>query len=379
MELAYIVYTFIFAFTLLFAFMGVNAGRTRNMVVERYKVWSYWGIAIVFYTLLVGLRENVGIDYTSYKNVFDELMQVGLSYRQQDIIYYLFLPAVENIHYNLFIAFLAFITIFFIFKNFEDQPQILVLYLFFYFTFLIFFLTLNIMRQNAACFVAFFAVKCFKEKEYGRFIAYYSLAFILHASVLFLLPFVFLFKYDFFKFRWLQYVLLLTTFLGSNILFSYIEPKLGLLSALDIGQYNFYLENYEYLVERGLEMKNSSGGTGLFKYLTLSLDCLAIFYSTKLKRSFSHYHFTLFYNFFIIGAILSNIASFHETADRLVYYFLFYRIYIYAVLFYYIYYKTEKLPLLKLLCICIMLIGVVVFYFNIHRGNMDIAPFQFIN
>lgn len=69
MELAYIVYTALFAVTMLFAYLGINAnrGRARDNVVITPKAWFYWGIAILFYTLILGLRENVGIDYTSYK------------------------------------------------------------------------------------------------------------------------------------------------------------------------------------------------------------------------------------------------------------------------------------------------------------------------
>ena len=303
--------------------------------------------------------------------------------RQKDIIFYLFFPIVKNFHYNIFISFLAFLTIFFLFKSFEDRIKILPYYLFFYFTLLTFFTSLNVMRQHAVFFILLFSINQFYKKKYSYFIVSYVLATIIHFSALFVLPFIFLFRKDLIKSRLLQYGLLFSTFWGGYTLFNYIiEPLMSVLSQLNIGdQYAGYMQNPEFWIQRVVDRRNDASGTGLFRYLLLSIDCVVIFYSAKLKEEYPQYNFVLFYNFFIVGAIVTNITNFHEAANRLISYFEFYRIYIYAIFFYYLFSdrtNKELYMLRSFLSASFFSICLIFFYLTIHRGPMRISPFNFL-
>ena len=382
MVLTYVIYTFLFAFTMSFAYLGIKENGQYDSVIKK-SIWLYWGIAIALYTLIVGLRENVGIDYFAYKRIFFELMAFSQEVRQKDIIFYLFFPIVKNFHYNIFISFLAFLTIFFLFKSFEDRIKILPYYLFFYFTLLTFFTSLNVMRQHAVFFILLFSINQFYKKKYSYFIVSYVLATIIHFSALFVLPFIFLFRKDLIKSRLLQYGLLFSTFWGGYTLFNYIiEPLMSVLSQLNIGdQYAGYMQNPEFWIQRVVDRRNDASGTGLFRYLLLSIDCVVIFYSAKLKEEYPQYNFVLFYNFFIVGAIVTNITNFHEAANRLISYFEFYRIYIYAIFFYYLFSdrtNKELYMLRSFLSASFFSICLIFFYLTIHRGPMRISPFNFL-
>ena len=128
MELAYIVYLSVFAVTILCAFVATRSQRYES----RYWMWA--GIAIVFYTLAAGLRAKISIDINPYARMFDK---IGLGYSSledvdTDMIYYIFLPVVKYLHFNVFTGFLALMIIFFIFRIFQDKPQLLVFYCLFF-------------------------------------------------------------------------------------------------------------------------------------------------------------------------------------------------------------------------------------------------------
>jgi hypothetical protein len=380
MELAYIIYSLIFVVTMFCAYMGriTNGQYDEIQLSKKVQVWIWFGIAIIFYTLVLGFRENVGFDYTSYQLVFQDLIRYGSTTRDVDIIYYIFLPIVKNLHYNFFTAFLAFTTSFFVFKCFEQRMNILLLYLFFFFTFVVFLNSINIARQTSAFFILFFAINQFLNKKYKKFIAYYIIAFIVHKSCLVMLPFIFLLKYDFFKYRWLQYALLLMAFFYGKLIFGQISVGVFGINLEEFLGYEHYINNFDLWMDRVIDIKNEVQGTGLYPLLVLFTDGIAIFYSRSLKEKFKCYHINLFYNFYILGAIFEPILQFHETGMRVISYFAMYRIYIYAILFYYLFKESRNSIFMKVICIAIMLIAIVFFYVYISRERGGIAPYQFL-
>ncbi|MDR1180534.1 MAG: EpsG family protein [Bacteroidales bacterium] len=381
MELAYIVYTSIFAVTMFCAYVGriTNGAHVTIQPNKKSKVWMWFGVAIIFYTLTLGLRENVGLDYMSYKLVFNNLIRYTNYRGDLDIIYYMFLPIVKNFHYNFFTAFLAFTTIFFVFKCAEDRMDILLFFLFFFLTFNVFLNSINIARQTSAFFIMFYAINQFLKKKYKKFIIYYILAFALHKSCIIILPFIFVLGYDFIKYRWLQYTLLFVAYFSGFVIFKQISSLfIGMDIFYNIG-YEEYVNNFDLWAEKGIERRQEHQGTGLYSLLTLFVDSMVIFYSPKLKHEFRRNHIVLFYNMYLIGAILSYITVFHETMHRLTNNFEMFRIYIYAMFFYYIFKNSKSSVLVKLMCMTIMLLGIVFFYASISRGRGGVAPFHFLN
>jgi hypothetical protein len=143
--------------------------------------------------------------------------------------------------------------------------------------------------------------------------------------------------------------------------------------------YEEYVNNFDYYVERRIEYGQEHQGSGLYTLLVLFVDSIVIFYSPKLKSEFRRDRIVLFYNMYLIGAILAHITVFHDTIQRATNNFEMFRIYIYAMFFHYIF-KNSKSPILvKLMCVIIMLLGVAFFYVTISRARSGIAPFQFLN
>jgi len=381
MELAFIIYTLIFLFTLTFAFVGINAAQWRDDAGKSWKTWGYWSIAIVFYTLILGLREDVGLDYTSYKNVFINMVHSGGELEGIDFIYYIFLPIVQGVHYNIFIAFLAFLVILFIFLVFADRSKILLFYLLIFFTLLPFFISLNIMRQYAAMFIIFYAFNQILKSNYIGFFLSYLLAFVIHKSCLILFPFVFFLRVDFFKYTSIQYILLIVSFLYGSFIFEMISELLRVLSLPDfLSLYQQqYVESFDFRTDRASEITEESKSTGFFPIFLTSITLVVILFSRKLKIKYEKYNFIFYYNLYFIGVIFSNILSYNEGLDRLVQYFTFYRSYIFSIFLYYIFLDSEKKYfLVKVFLIFVIFISLVFFYMVIYRGTMKISPFQFI-
>ncbi|MDR2830864.1 MAG: EpsG family protein [Methanobrevibacter sp.] len=373
MELAYLVYTVIFVVTLFFAYAGIKRNDNFHKITSR-KTWFFWGIAIAFYTVILGLRKDVGIDYVTYKGMFEVID----AFTKTDVIYFLFTGIVKNYHYNYFIALLAFVPICFVFLFFKDKIKFLMLFLFFYFTWGIMFDSLNIMRQIAACTIIVYAVTKYLDKDYVKFIIFTILALCFHRSSLSVLPFIFLFRFDFTKSRRIILCLLVFSFVfGQNIYNQFLFPVLNkFFIAVDVSSgYSIYLENFDLYSERGLILVES--GTGLFNIFNLFVVIYAVFFSEILKEKYKRYNFNLYYNFMIVGTVCYNIFRYHEMLNRMCYYFMYFRLIVFAVLFYYLLFVQENTTF-KLLCVGIMLFGVVNYYYQIYMCSQDIAPFRFI-
>ena len=388
-----VVYTLIPAVTLFFAYLGVHSNRGHDGIrpSNAARVWCAWWTAIVFYTLMLGLRMDVGADYVGTKFVFQDIIN-GQFGRSPDIIYLIFTPVVEFGHLNFFIAFMAFVNIFFIFKNFENKMKILPFYLMFFFTLQTFLSTLSMMRQSAAFFILFYAMNCFLDRRYKQFVCYYIFAFIFHKSCLLVLPFLFLFKYDLFKQRWLQYALLFSCFIFGARIFELVTPY---VSFLDMGTgegYDIYIEQFEHRAENTLEQIEEHEGSGLFAYFILMLNCITIYYSKQLKDRYKHYHIVFFYNFFILGSMMAPVVQFNIEATRVNQYIEIHRLYIYAILVYNIFSskpdihnnlalknKHEINVIMKIVCIMILFLSVIFYYRTIMSGQeILLTPWQWI-
>jgi hypothetical protein len=374
MELAYLVYTLIFAVTLFFAYAGVKRNGNFHKVTSR-KTWIFWGIAIIFYTIILGLRKNVGIDYVTYKEMF---ARIDAS-TQTDVIYFLFTGIVKNYHYNYFVALLAFVPICFIFLFFKDKIKFLVLFLFFYFTWGTMFYSLNIMRQMAACTIMVYAVTKYLDKDYVKFIIFTVFALCFHRSSLLVLPFIFLFRFDFTKSRRLLIIclLVLSFVFGQNIYSKFLLPVLSKsFIAVDVfSGYNVYLENFNFWAERGFTLIES--GTGLFNIFNLFVVIYAVFFSDILKEKYKQYNFNVYYNFMIVGTVCYNIFRYNELLNRICDYFVYFRLIVFAMLFYYLLFVQENRDF-KFICVGIMLFGIVNYYYQIYMCSQHIAPFHFI-
>ncbi|GAB3940719.1 hypothetical protein GCM10028805_02950 [Spirosoma harenae] len=381
MESAYIVYTCLMLFTIIFS-IPVLAFKPIGMVSDnRYEVLYKDNrfktiLVILIYTLVIGLRYNVGKDYTAYLDWYKELFRYGHFLEDKELGYVLLNEVLYwlNAHYSFLFISLAFLQIFFLFKALERFKFILPWYLFFFFTTLLMFSSMNIMRQTLAYFILFYCINILEEKKYISALFFFLLALSFHTSVLlvaWLYPFL---KFNWFKNRIIQVCLLIFfTFFSTNIL-----SLLTLVSSPitgSLGNYQYYLENSDQMQELTVENAN---GLGLGKYLWFFIDSIIIYYSLILKERFKYYSFTKFYNLYFLGVLLEKMFSGNFIFLRTNDYFLNFRVVILSFLCFYLFNKENRQIHNLIVGGGILITTLFFFYRGIYNSAAQCSPFQLI-
>lgn len=379
---AYLIYSTLFIVTLWLSYIAYLCNNKQDYILKDKSKYIHIILTfiIIFYTTILGLRKDVGIDYGSYLHIF-KIYKFTDNISDEDLIYQIFAPLIVKygIHYNFFIAFLAFVLIYSLINTFKDKLSLLYIYVFYFFTGLIMLTSLSIMRQYGAYFLVLYSFSCFFSKKYKKSIFIFIIAFTLHKTCIVYLPFLFLRQIDIFKHKWLQFILLFTSFFIGESIFKYIlnnELMDALTPYLGKSDYTAYTNSYNFT-----QMSNTSQdvvNTGLYKYFLLVLDICIIYYSTRLKQLYTKYNIIFFYNLYIFGIIGQNIFSFNEITSRIFIYFEYYRIYILSILTYDCFKVQRKNTLLKLFFYTVIILSIVFFYRCIGSKTAGCAPWQFI-
>jgi hypothetical protein len=332
---------------------------------------------IFIYTFFVGLRYNVGYDYSGYTGWFKELKNTGIFPVDNDIGFVWLNEFLVNYgfeSYSLFIV-IAFLQILFLLLFLKRLSLLRSWYFYFYFTSLLFFVSMNAMRQTLAFLIFAYSIQIFYEKKYCKtfFLALFALSIHKTAIMVFvLLPFL--------KFEWFRNVkiqiglLILSVFVLPSffaILLNYVTPLVNVLG------YGYYIDNLDYMKEITDENK---AGDGLSIFLFFFVDLFIILFYDKLKSSFANYNFIQFYNLYFIGLILSRIFADNFILARIADYFIFFRVVTLSFLMYYIFTISSKKTTGKLIkpIAVIICLGMLLFYYKaIYNNAAGIAPFQF--
>jgi len=332
---------------------------------------------ILFYTLTVGLRYYVGKDYAGYTSWFKELDYTGKFPVDNDfgfiwlnkILVYL-----EFESYSLFIV-LAFLQILFLLLFLKSIPFLRYWYFYFFFTSLLFFVSMNAMRQTLAFLIFMYCIQLYNKKEFYKLFFIAILAFSVHKTVLMLFVLLPLIKIEWFKNVKKQILFfLLAVFVLPNffmILLAYFNPLINLLG------YSYYMENLDTLRDYTQENKV---GDGLSVFLFFFVDLMIILFYDKLKIRFQKYYFIQFYNLFFIGVILSRMFKGNFILERISDYFIFFRVIIMAFLMLYIFrmLKSSESKIIKPIAILICVAMLLFYYKGIYNNAAEVAPIQFI-
>ncbi len=331
---------------------------------------------IFIYSLIIGLRYNVGRDYVGYTDWFKELRHTGHFPVDNDFGFIWlnkFLVEFGFESYCLFII-IAFLQILFLLLSLKKIPFIRSWYFFFFFTTLLFFVSMNTMRQTLAFLIFMFCLQQFNEKKIITVLLLAFLAFSMHKTVILLfllLPFL---KFEWFKNVKAQIiVLILSVFIFPNffsILLGYAAPFINLLG------YDYYLENLDLMKEITDETQR---GDGLSIFLFFFIDLFIILFYKRMKERFRDYNFVPFYNLFFIGLVLSRIFAQNFILARIADYFIAFRVIILAFLLFYVFniskYSVKKIT--KPIAIFICFVMLLFYYKAIYNNAADIAPIQF--
>ncbi|QOG04124.1 EpsG family protein [Flavobacterium sp. MDT1-60] len=373
----YIFYTF---FLLLCLFLSQKIVLKKNFVNKSLEIdfaRPSLYVLMLIYSLIIGLRYNVGRDYYGYTEWFKELRHTGRFPVDNDFGFIWlneFLVHFDFESYALFIV-LAFLQILFLLLFLKRIPFLRAWYFYFFFTSLLFFISMNAMRQTLAFLIFAYCLQLFYDKKYYHTLFIAILAFSIHKTVIvpfILLPFL---RVEWFKSVKSQLVLLfLSVFVLPaffTILLDFATPFINLLG------YNYYIENLDYMKEITDENKR---GEGLAIFLFFFVDLFIILFYEKLKTAFQELYFVKFYNLYFIGLMLSRIFAENFILSRIADYFISFRIIILSFLMFYIFNssKIQKNKIIKAIAILTCFVMLLFYYKAIYNNAGDIAPFQFI-
>jgi hypothetical protein len=379
--------TFIVYFTLLFVIPFAGSKLKYYINFNKYKIHPFYWVGVLCFTIIIGLRYDVGVDYLLYKDVYMNSM-----YKNADFIagigkYVTFDPAFSAIVYFftrfrlhfcfLFIA-IAFLQSFFLFK-FCQQYKFTAGWLLFYFiTSATFFDSLNGMRQMTAFFMFLNTLKFIQERKLAQYTISIIIISLFHVTVLLMLPFYFIANHTLIKKEKLGISLILLSFLFSNqinhiiwnVLFSSIEKIVG-----DYRMASYLTQSDDLMVSA------RSSSLGIAQLIYLSTDIFTIININKLRKFYKNsFNIDIFFNLFIIGSILYNISEGSITLNRINYYFVNFRFIMLGLITYML---TKSINVknkntINIIILLLILISLAWFINAILNGSKN-SPYQFIN
>lgn len=370
----FFIYTFIMFFCI---FMSRKLTHTIQNNNQYHNYILYTNIIILVYTLIVGLRYNVGVDYQNYYKWYRTLYITDkFPVEDADIGYYYLNRFVKyfNIHYCFIFIVLAFGLIFSLLKAVKFTRFLYPIYFFFFFC-IIFNDSLNIMRQIMAFYIWYYAYVLYFNKRIKTALLVAFIGFLFHkSSILAILWFPFLYI-DVFKNRFLTTIIIIISFILGKIFYENIRVLLILGSAIG-GRLGTLLT--EEKLNQFEEYTEGVESQGIAAIIYLCINIIIIYFSKKLKNEYKDYKFTFFYNLYMVGQCLNPIAMSNGIMVRANYYFDLHKI---LILSFFVFYfwgnKNKKNVIPKLITIIILLIYLFLHYRHIINSQ-TINPYQTI-
>ena len=306
---------------------------------------SFWKleiiIPIIIFSLVSGMRYNVGADHLTYLDNYLNGRYSG----KGEVLFNVFsdIGWYFNLHYTVFFGLIAFAQILFFFLAFRHERFLFPLLIFFLFTTGNYLFLMNVMRQALAMCVWLYALKYIERKKLYSYALFCFLAFFIHRSSIILIVFYPLLKggRDYFKSVKLQVLLLIGAFLVQqlffNILMRFETVVTFYTSLLGDGLYDNY--GLETLRESFVE----SEGSGIATAVKILFNFVIILYSPQLKKYYNSKRFILIYFFFFLGLLTTYIfPSGAISLSRPFRYFYIFQPIMYSYFLYFLYKNRVK-------------------------------------
>lgn len=337
------------------------------------KAWKYMVYGFVAYAIIFGMRYGVGVDYFSYKEVYEVLggrFGPTGSAEKMEWGYRLFSQAlaVSGVHYSVYFGIVAFLQIWITFMAFHDKY---VLYPYLVFTFMVsccMWLTYsNGLRQILVVSLWFCALRLAVERRLWQYYALVAIGLLAHNSAALLLPMYPLVRYmprDWFKSIVIQFALLAAALVVMKI--NIIQSLFGRLDSL------LLLSGYEiYAQSNQAENVDAEVSIGIGFVITLVVIVLMILYSKRMKDHFDSPLLSAYYNMFFIGVLLKYIFISSNLFGRINYFFINVMFIVLAALLHYAHREDRRL-FYVLLCL-----SVLSFFAVVLKGSENTADFLF--
>lgn len=334
----------------------------------------YWAVlpGCIVYTIVEGLRYGRATDYFSYHDTF-----IGLRNVNYEPLFGVFVKLLNITNAPFYLGFVicSFVLILsgcLLIKEIRFAG-LLALPLFYLDTIS---QSSNLVRMYVALSLILLALKYLIQNRNNRVFIFLGLAFFTHYSSIILFPFMYLFnKYDNpFKSRYIITILFLI-FNLSTIGLEFIADDLSSLKIF--GLYLNYLDSANvWILGEGIE--NIKSDFSIFYYVRSYLTPLCIiWFGHKYIKKYKYYKYGIFYNLYVVGALLMPTALTlpTEVFYRLCLYFLSFKFFVLSIIFYEYFNKLSKLNYLSRAIILIVfldsiyLLAKTIFIYSSELGN----------
>lgn len=305
--------------------------------------------AIFLFTVVFGLRYNVGIDFENYLYYYenpqdgkaDEFLFSGIT----SLFRYLHCPS--WVAFSLW----ACLQFTFLLYAFKDERRLHPFLMLSFICGQYFLLWMNVIRQDLATCIFIFSITFIEKRKFLSYLFWVFIAFGFHKTAIALLVFypVFQLRKDYTGHPFIQEILLFGAAFVYIRNINLFEGLDSLLSAVLMGT-NF--EGYAYGAIGNTTTESVVGVSFLSSFL---IDVAIIAFSDKLKKYYRSDNLLIFYNLYFLGALLGLICGHSFILLRPVRYLRFFKLVVSPYLLYYLYVKSKnKLNLLSLAAVLLM-------------------------
>ncbi|MFW6008541.1 MAG: EpsG family protein [Nanoarchaeota archaeon] len=374
---SYFIYIFLLIIVLLFTYFGILLDKPNNFSIE-FSINKHLNIfhivALIFITVIVGFRYEVGTDWEVYKDWFayfkqnpqisfqDQFMEPGYFYINRWF-------ADLGLDYTSVFLLIGFFSWFFIFKSVPNI--ILPVVLFFLFTDQYFFWSLNGVRQFFAIAVFLFAIKFVISRNFFYYLLFILIGALFHVSILLLIPIYFIPFHKIYNQKiWIIAFTISLFFTQSQFLIIHFQNFI--IDAMEqvpvVGKYVKYFETEHYEIQ-------SLKGTGLGFVFRIFVTYFILIFSKKVVASFPKTK--IYFGLYFIGAIISNLFFMIQIIGRFNHYLLILRAIVLALIIYKLL-KDNKTPALSYGIVGIFCwLYFILFLVDIYRSANLCSPYQF--
>lgn len=381
MILAYIVYIG------LMCFMMTSTGYWfyhKNSVSEE----AYWGvrtlIPIFIFSLIIGLRYNVGLDYMNYHDVYVEQSSFDMPWDKYEPGFVLINKLLYSLHFPPWIFFMsiACLQICFFYKIFKNKPYMLPIAIFLLFIMGNIFSMLNIIRHYIAACIILFGIRYVVQKDtVWKFIICVLCAMLFHLSAIVTLPIAILCLFP--KPVFIENRIILIIILLLIILFQENFATFIINNALEI-LFNVDVSNMQDIAFNTNKLSYAVGqftideGSGFGRYINYIIVILFIIISKHLYKLCGT-EFLQYFRVYYIGQLFIISVGLDMNLRRLGMYYSFASIIVFTYFLYHIFSSWKKIsPLYQLLTFILIGYYIVLFMYKIYIGESGCSPWQFI-
>jgi hypothetical protein len=299
---SFIVYTF-----LLLAMVSLSRVYASVPLNKHYGIneITFW-IIILLFSLFMGMRYNVGVDYPAYLNMYYNAANGVLPNVEILFSYFTYFLAQLSIHYSVYFGLLAGAQVVFLYLTFKDEDVKILPYLSFILIAGSYFLGwMNVIRQNLVLCIFIYTIPTFLlKRRLAIYICVVVLLSLVHKSALILIVFYpLLYRRQDYTFNIYLQLLIFSI--------AFVFGRIGIVNNMLEYGFNFFsrilgYSSYEYI--KALD-QTVAVNTGLGALVLYTIDIIIIVFSNKLKAYFRDTNFLIFYQLYFWGRVFQIIVG----------------------------------------------------------------------